>query len=132
MSRNYQGVCYSFPIELPVQYKIDGRDDLSGSGRTLALSSEMVRLECGQRLPGGGKIRLILAWPAALPDGTRLNLWVEGVITKSALPEIQVQVLRYDFRTRRVPARAEAPMSSQAARGSAGRATRIPMLVAQS
>jgi hypothetical protein len=95
-----QGEVYSYPIQLPVQYLLSDRESSSGEGRTLAISSETVRFECDRALPVGRKIRLVLAWPAALPDGTALNLWISGTIARCAAGEIEVCVVTYEFRTR--------------------------------
>lgn len=90
-----------YPIELPVQYEIDGPDHLRGRGRTLTISRETIRFACDRPLAKDEKIRLVLAWPAVLPDGTGLNLWLVGRITRSVLGEIEIHVGSYEFRTRR-------------------------------
>lgn len=102
MSRNPQrisGVLY--PIELPVRYQAVGSKQLSGSAHTLVISSGTLRLSCDRALSAHLKIRISIAWPASLPDGTRLNLWIQGEVVRSVLKEVTVKVNRYEFRTRR-------------------------------
>ncbi len=75
---------------------------MAGNGRTLAMSSVMVRFESDRPLPRDRRIRLVLAWPAALPDGTELNLWIAGVVTRSISGRTDVRVANYEFKTRRL------------------------------
>ena len=103
-----------YPIELPVSYELEGGRRISGQGRTLAISSQSVRLDCGQRLPLRVGIRLFLAWPVALPDGTRLNLWIRGEIMRSASDQSTIRVIRYDFKTRRPGRLAQIPLREDA------------------
>ena len=91
-----------YPIELPVRYEMQEQDREAGQGRTVAMSSEVIRFECEQKLPRDRKVRLVLAWPASLPDGTELNLWIQGTITRCALGKVDVRVVGYEFRTRRM------------------------------
>jgi len=98
MPRNRRKVLY--PIELPVEYKLREKDSVAGHGRTRAISSDVIQFEADRGLPENRKIRLALAWPAALPDGTALNLWIIGTVTRSALCEIEVRIGSYEFRTR--------------------------------
>ncbi len=95
-------MCALYPLELPVRYEMQERDRIAGQGRTLAISSELVRFEGDRPLPRDQRIRLVLAWPAALPDGTELNLWILGTITRSTLRRVEVRVFNYEFKTRRI------------------------------
>ena len=98
MPRNRRKVLY--PIELPIEYETKEKYSVAGHGRTRAISSEAIHFEADRGLPQNRKIRLTLAWPAALPDGTALNLWIIGTVTRSALCEVEVQISSYEFRTR--------------------------------
>lgn len=89
-----------YPIEIPLRYKTDSQK--AGCGRSIELSSEIVRFECDETLPVGGGIQLVLTWPALLLDSTPLNLWIVGCITGVASQRIEVAIARYEFRTRRV------------------------------
>ena len=90
---------YSYPIELPLQYKLDGKGGIAGNGQTYAITGQIVRFRCDQSLPSGRRIRLTLAWPAVLPDDRTLNLCILGTITRGVLAEVEVRVVRYAFRS---------------------------------
>lgn len=90
-----------YPIELPVNFEILGPKRISVRGRTRAISSTRLRIECERPLAAETKVQLSIAWPAALPNGTQLSLWIQGEVEGSVLDEISVRVLRYEFKTRR-------------------------------
>jgi hypothetical protein len=92
--------CDLYPIHLPVAYETDSRDR-AGQGQTLALSSRIVRFSTDQNLRVGQRIRMELAWPAPLDDGTNLNLWMFGTVVRSARVEVEVRITAYEFHTRR-------------------------------
>ena len=92
--------CVLYPIHLPVAYETDSRDR-AGQGQTLALSSRIVRFSTDQNLRVGQRIRMELAWPAPLDDGTNLNLWMFGTVVRSARVEVEVRITAYEFYTRR-------------------------------
>ena len=75
--------CVLYPLHLPVAYETDSRSR-SGQGRTIALGGRIVRFSTDQNLRVGQKIRMKLAWPAPLDDGTNLNLWMLGTVVRSA------------------------------------------------
>ena len=89
--------CVLYPIHLPVAYETDSRDR-AGQGQTLALSSRIVRFSTDQNLRVGQRIRMELAWPAPLDDGTNLNLWMLGTVVRSARVEVEVRITAYEFR----------------------------------
>ncbi|MBZ5577765.1 MAG: hypothetical protein LAP40_14485 [Acidobacteriia bacterium] len=89
-----------FPIGLSVRYEAES-PDCAGQGKTVAIGSELVRFLSDRDLDVGQKIRLELAWPAPLPDGTGLNLWMFGKVAKASFLEVEVRVSNYEFRTRR-------------------------------
>lgn len=92
------GTCVFYPIQVGLRYEVE--NELRGQGRTVGLSREIVRFECDDLLPLGLPIRLILMWPALLPDGTPLNLWIGGRITRNSPHLVDVRVISYEFRTR--------------------------------
>ena len=81
-------------------YETDLRDR-AGQGQILALSSQIVRFSTDQNLRVGQRIRMELAWPAPLEDGTDLNLWMFGAVVRSARVEVEVRITAYEFHTRR-------------------------------
>ena len=93
-----------YPIQLPVRYEIVTRDRIrgqQGQGLTLGIGSRIVRFQTDRELELSRKVKLEMAWPAALPDGTGLNLWIHGRVTRSTASDVEVQVAKYEFRTRR-------------------------------
>lgn len=111
-----EDLCARYALSLPVRYESEERDGVSGQGRTTAVSSKAVRFSCNQNLRVGTRLRLELAWPAMLPDGTKLNLWIFGKVTRTQLLEAEVEVARYEFRTRRTPQPLRAPSRETLAR----------------
>ena len=91
----------SFPIELSVKYETGASPRIAGAGRTLTLGSDAVRFLSDRNLDVGVKVQLEVAWPALLPDGAGLNLWVYGKVARSSFLEVEVRVSSYEFRTRR-------------------------------
>src|SRR5579872_2086303 len=101
MVHQQRETCSLYPIELPVTYTVTDGDRISGQGRTVAIGSQIIRIECDGSLRERCKIQLRLPWPATLPDGTLLNLWVSGEATQSSFREYTIRVMKYEFRTRR-------------------------------
>ena len=89
-----------FPIGLPVTYHTVAPES-SGKGQSLVIGSDLVRFLSDRDLAVGQKLRLELAWPAPLPDGTGLNLWLYGSVARSSFAEVEMRVTKYEFRTRR-------------------------------
>lgn len=92
-----------YALTLPLRYQAQEQEGLSGRGRSLAVSSKSIRFVCDRALRTGLRIRVELEWPAGLPDGTKLNLWIYGVVMHSFSSESEVRINRYEFRTRRSP-----------------------------
>ena len=88
-----------YPLQVPIRYKMENQ--ITGQGRTIELNGELVRFESDRPLPANRTIQLVLPWPASLPDGTPLNLWITGSTTGSIFREIEVGVGSHEFRTRR-------------------------------
>lgn len=100
-NRPSRAVGVSYPIELPITYETVEGSLLQGAGRTLAISSGAVQFACDRNLPVGQVVRLSIQWPAKLCDGTGLSLWATGTIQRSASCEVNVAIVRHEFRTRR-------------------------------
>ena len=90
-----------FAIKLPISYEGPEGSLLQGNGRTLAMSSVAIQFACDRHLPVGQIFRLRIQWPATLCDGTSLSLWATGRIRRSTSCEVEVAIMRYEFRTRR-------------------------------
>ena len=90
-----------FTIDLPISYKGAEGSSLQGEGRTLAMSSSTIQFACDRDLPVGHVVQLWIQWPAALCDGTSLSFWATGIVQRSASCEVEVAMMRHEFRTRR-------------------------------
>lgn len=90
-----------YALTLNLKYRAEEQQRFSGRGQSLVVSSKAIQFRCEQDLPVGLRMRVELEWPAGLPDGTRLNLWIFGVVTRSVNSEAEVRISRYEFRTRR-------------------------------
>jgi hypothetical protein len=105
MMTNFRNATQSlYPIELPVRYEVVARDRIrlqQGEGTTVGIGSRVVRFRTDQDVEVSRKVRLEMAWPASLPDGTSLNLWIHGRVSRSESSYVDVEVAKYEFRTRR-------------------------------
>lgn len=93
----------SYPVQLRVRYQTLGGNPVFGEGRTLTISRDTLHFLCDRTLLRNTRIQVVLGWPATLPDGTCLNLWIRGTITGSAAGRVEVRVATYEFKTRRDP-----------------------------
>ena len=109
IGKSRRGTCVFYPIQVRLRYEVE--KELLGHGRTVGLSREIVRFECDEQLRLGSPVRLILMWPATLPDGTPLNLWITGRVARNFSHQVEVRVLSYEFRTRPGIRRAETSIS---------------------
>jgi hypothetical protein len=117
--------CSLYPIELPLTYTTSNWERISGHGRSVAVGSQIVRFECDRELPVNCKIQLTLPWPATLPDGTRLSLWIFGDTTRSSGRELTMRVIKYDFRTRRAAQPAPSASASKSLQEALARVVRV-------
>ena len=85
----------------------------NGLGHTVNMSSTGLLLESEHALPVGRKITLSVAWPALLNGEAGLTLRVKGRTIRMQGRYTAVQILSYDFRTRRRAARKEDEARSQ-------------------
>lgn len=90
-----------YPIQLPAVYEVQDAERLAGKARTVAINSEVVRFVCNRDLRIGVTVRLAVAWPVALPNGTQLNLWIFGRVAQSRASTVEVRIGTYEFKTRR-------------------------------
>ena len=90
----------NYPIEFPIRYEVINGAGQTGSGTTTRMSSHRLVFISDQRLPVKGKLQLTVPWPALLPDGIELNLWIVGTVVREDFRLIEVEISRYEFRTR--------------------------------
>ena len=94
-----------FPIEREVRYKtLNQRTEiLSGSGKTLNISSSGVLFTSEHELPVGTRLELSISWPAQLNEKCLLNLVARGRVTRHAKGQLALQIQQYEFRTQSRP-----------------------------
>jgi PilZ domain-containing protein len=92
---------HRYPIRLDVEYKLQrkGRVILCGLGRTLNISSGGVFLSVDGSLEIGGLIKLAINWPFLLDGFCPLKLKIRGLIVRSDVNGIAVEIQHYEFRT---------------------------------
>jgi hypothetical protein len=95
-----------FPIEREVRYKtLNQRTEiLSGSGKTLNISSSGVLFTSDHDLPIGTRLEVSISWPAQLNEKCLLNLVARGRITRHHQGQLALQIQQYEFRTQSRPA----------------------------
>ena len=93
-----------FPIELDAHYAVDRRNDLSGSGQTVNISSNGVLIRCPHELSPDTSIRVVIEWPVPLADVSALALHIHGRVVRSDPGLVCVQFSRHELRTQPKPA----------------------------
>jgi c-di-GMP-binding flagellar brake protein YcgR len=94
-----------FPIERDVRYKTLNQraETLTGSGKTLNISSSGVLFTSDHDLPVGTRLELSISWPAQLNDRCLLNLVARGRVTRHSKGQLALQIQQYEFRTQSRP-----------------------------
>jgi hypothetical protein len=90
-----------YPLKLTFTYTAsrDGRVIQRGMGETIEMSSCAVRAKFAEAIPAEvTDLRLSIAWPATLSDGTNLQFVVEGRPSWEGA-RMEVRFWRYEFRT---------------------------------
>jgi len=92
---------HRYPIRLDVEYKLQkkGRVILHGIGRTLNISSGGAFLAVNDSLEIGGLIELAINWPLLLDGFCPLKLKIRGLIVRSDINGIAVEIQHHEFRT---------------------------------
>lgn len=98
-----------FQLALAVEYKLLGRGDRTGSGKTRNISSTGVLIEVADRQPLSGSIELVVTWPCVLDGVCALKLLMKGRIVRNEGQGIAIQSRQYEFRTAGPASRAKRP-----------------------
>jgi hypothetical protein len=93
-----------FPIELGAHYTVDGRNDVSGTGQTVNISSNGVLIRSAHEVPPYTSIRVVIEWPVLIGDSCPLALHIHGRIVRTDHGLIGVQFPRHELRTQPKPA----------------------------
>jgi len=71
-----------------------------GHGQTIWFSSAKILFSSENRLALGKTIELLVVWPARLSQSVGLRLFISGLTTGIRGARTEVQIVRYEFRTR--------------------------------
>jgi hypothetical protein len=93
-----------FPLDLGLRYSIACRASPveNGTGRTIDLSSSGLAFTADKPIPVGAKVDVSIDWPAMLDGGVQLQLTMAGLVVRTSGNVTALQVLRHEFKTRRV------------------------------
>jgi hypothetical protein len=94
-----------FPIELGAHYTVDRRNDVSGTGQTVNISSNGVLITSAHEVSPDTSIRVVIEWPILLGDVSALALHIHGRVVRSDHGLVAVQFLRHEWRTQPKPPR---------------------------
>jgi hypothetical protein len=90
-------------LELTLQFKSSYRRKtvVSGTGRTLDISSSGLLFVSDQQLKPGMKVELSINWPVKLHGETALQLVVRGIVVRVVGSATAIRMKQRDFHTRR-------------------------------
>jgi hypothetical protein len=89
-----------FPIELGVHYTVDGLNNISGSGKTVNISSNGVLLESAHGVRPNSSIEVVIEWPVPVGNVSALALHIGGKVVRSHPGLIAVRFSTHELRTR--------------------------------
>jgi hypothetical protein len=97
-------VSVRFALDLGLRYSIACRASPveNGTGRTIDLSSSGLAFTADKPIPVGAKVDVSIDWPAMLDGGVQLQLTMAGLVVRTSGNVTALQVLRHEFKTRRV------------------------------
>ena len=92
-----------YPVAAEVTWRLlyDRRSDHHGTGKSLNMSSSGILFTTPAPLEVGSNVEVCISWPVALNGNCPLKLVVTGKITRSDQATSALNILRYEFRTRR-------------------------------
>jgi hypothetical protein len=88
-----------FPLALSVEYRLLGKSERWGSGKTRNISSTGVLIEVAERQPFSGSIELVVSWPCVLDGACALKLLMKGRVVRHESRGIAIESRQYEFRT---------------------------------
>jgi DNA-binding NarL/FixJ family response regulator len=104
-----------FPCRLAVSYQTLEHPILSGQGtsETLNISSKGLLFTSNEMFHAGQLVQVSLDWPARLENQIPLKLVAEGRIIRNSNGQTAMTIEKYEFRTRRIVAKAAASTEAQ-------------------
>jgi hypothetical protein len=96
-----------FPCRLSITYQTLESPIFTGQGssETLNISSKGILFTSNEQFNTGQLLQVSLDWPARLENQVPLKLVAEGRVVRNASGQTAMTIEKYEFRTRRVPAR---------------------------
>ncbi len=93
-----------FPLTLEVRYAVSGRvaPVETGSGLSINLSSSGMSFMADRPLLPGQKLAIAIDWPVRLDGSVNLQLILSGLVIRSKGTVTAMEILRYEFKTRRI------------------------------
>jgi hypothetical protein len=91
-----------YPLKLQVQCRVAQSDQVY-SGTIVDMSSGGICFACPEVFPRGTKIELAIDWPISLDD-VLLQLRVTGPVVRQDKRGTAIDILRYEFHTRKAHA----------------------------
>jgi hypothetical protein len=88
-----------FQISLAVEYRLLGRGERCGTGKTCNISSTGVLFEAAEGQSLSGSIELVVSWPCVLDNACALKLLMKGRVVRSEGRGIAIESRQYEFRT---------------------------------
>ena len=91
-----------YPLTLAFSYTAysNGHVVQRGTGESIEISSSGVRVKTAESVDASvNQMRLSIAWPVALDDGTKLQLVVQGPVARAHATLMEVTFWQYEFRT---------------------------------
>ena len=88
-----------FPIKLQARYKIVGRPNISGIGRTINISGRGILFTTEYTLAERQPIELAVSWPAKLNDTIPLQLVALGHVVRAEESQAAITIEQYEFKT---------------------------------
>jgi hypothetical protein len=96
----------TFPLQLELTYRTE---KLTGRGRTSQMGSRSMIADLEPPLMTGAKPQLHVCWPAEL-DGNKLQLVLQGKVTKVDAEGTHLETSNYEFRLRAKEIRCNWPL----------------------
>jgi hypothetical protein len=88
-----------FPLNLAVEYRLLGKSERCGIGKTCNISSAGVLFEVPERQLFSGLIELMVACPCALDGACALKLVMKGRVVRSEGRGVAIESSQHEFRT---------------------------------
>ena len=90
-----------YPLELVVEYQTLDGQSVSGSGRTVNVSSRGALIAAEHNFAQGTRLKVTMEWPTLLDGVTPLQLVTTGIVVRHMKSSLGIAFDWYQFRTMR-------------------------------